>query len=130
MKKSLLTLVVLFNALFSIAQVSSDYAVLVSATNTTTPPSIQLNWPLYANATDYTIYKKDLSTTSWGTSIATLTGTATTFTDNDVIIDSAYEYKIVRNSTTGIIAEGYLIGGIELSVVDYRGTCLDRKSVV
>lgn len=124
MKKPLLTLIVLLNTLISIAQVSSDYAVLVSATNSTTPPSIQLYWPLYGNATDYTIYKKELSTTSWGTSIATLSGTATTYTDNDVIIDSAYEYKIVRNSTTGIIGEGYLIGGIELSVVDYRGTCL------
>ncbi|MGB4929670.1 MAG: hypothetical protein WBP43_06855, partial [Chitinophagales bacterium] len=101
MKKPLLTLFVLLNTLISIAQVSSDYAVLVSATNSTTPPSIQLYWPLYANATDYTIYKKELSTTSWGTSIATLSGTATTYTDNDVIIDSAYEYKIVRNSTTG-----------------------------
>lgn len=109
---------------FIFTQVSSDYAVLVSATYSESPANITLQWPAYANATSYKIYKKEKSIINWGGFISELPGDATMFSDNDVVTDSAYEYKIVRESSDGINAEGYLLGGIQLHLPDYRGKCL------
>lgn len=124
MKKFYLSVVLLHVALMLRAQVSSDYAVMVSATISTAPANITLHWPLYATATDYTIYKKSKDATSWGGSLVVLAGDAMMYSDNAVIIDSTYEYKIVRTSSGGIEAEGYLSVAIELSVIDHRGKCL------
>lgn len=120
--KYLVILLLLPSFLFS--QVSSDYAVLVSATYTPSPAQITLHWPLRANATSYKIYKKEKSIVNWGGFIAELPGDAVMYADNDVVVDSAYEYKIVRESSDGISAEGYLLGGIQLHLPDYRGKCL------
>lgn len=117
-----LILLLLPASLFS--QVSSDYAVLVSATYTNAPPAITLQWPAYANATSYRIYKKEKSASTWGGYILELPGDAVNYMDNDVVLDSTYEYRIVRESSDGIEAQGYLSGGIELHLPDYRGKCL------
>jgi hypothetical protein len=105
------------------AQVSSDYAVMLTASAADNPPSITLHWPNYPAATGYTIYRKAKSSGFWGGSIATLDGTATEFTDPDVTADSGYEYKVRR--TSGIAnAEGYIYAAIRLPATDYRGKCL------
>ncbi|MFI5171957.1 MAG: T9SS type A sorting domain-containing protein [Chitinophagales bacterium] len=124
MKRLLSSLIFIFFLTILNAQVSSDYAVLVSASYTESPTTITLHWPLYATATEYSIYKKEKETTSWGTAIATLTGDATSFTDTDIIIDSVYEYKIKRTNDAGISGFGYIFSGIKIHAVDYRGKCL------
>ncbi len=106
------------------AQVSSDYAVLLSANVSDAPAQITISWPLYANATGYDIYKKELDDVSWGSPIYSTDGAATFYADADVTTGIGYEYKVVRNSTSGIIAEGYIHSGIQLPVIDARGTCL------
>ncbi|MFN3938999.1 MAG: T9SS type A sorting domain-containing protein, partial [Chitinophagales bacterium] len=87
------------------------------------PPTITLQWPDY-DATDYTIYRKSKDAHIWGASVALLPGDVNTFTDTDVVIDSLYEYRVKRNAVSGIIAEGYLLAGIQMQAVDYRGKCL------
>jgi hypothetical protein len=123
MKKLLYSLLIVIVTAQAQGQLTSDYAVLVSSTYTTSPPSITLVWPEFPGAISYDIFKKEKSDVSWGSAIASLPGGAVSYLDEDVVIDSIYEYKVVRDAA-GIVAEGYLSGGIELSIVDYRGTCL------
>ncbi|MBK9507198.1 MAG: T9SS type A sorting domain-containing protein [Chitinophagales bacterium] len=124
MKKLLFLICLSLLIISAKAQVSSDYAVLVSSTITEAPPTVTLIWPAYATATEYKIYKKEKSDASWGTAIATLGGTAINYLDTEIIIDSAYEYKVERTASSGIVATGYILCGIKMEVVDYRGTCL------
>ncbi len=106
------------------AQVAKDYAVLVYASYTESPANITLHWPLDANAELYKVYKKEKSETNWGAFISELPGDATELSDDDIVIDSAYEYKVVRESISGIQGFGYILTGIKLHLPDYRGKCL------
>ncbi|MBP9705913.1 MAG: T9SS type A sorting domain-containing protein, partial [Chitinophagales bacterium] len=103
---------------------SSDYAVLVSANATSSPPAIQLYWPQYLSATEYILYKKSPESSIWGASIESLSGDATEFTDMDVTENVVYEYRVMRNTTSGITGEGYITAAINLQATDYRGKCL------
>lgn len=123
MKSIFLIAWISFSVALNYAQVSSDYAVLVSCTISESPATITLQWPEY-DATEYTVYRKSKDATLWGAAIATLPGDENTFTDTDVVVDSLYEYRVKRNATSGIIAEGYLLAGIKMHAVDFRGTCL------
>ena len=109
-------------ALFVQAQLTSDYAVLISAE--VSPSAITLHWPAHVNATEYRIYKKGREEVSWGTPVATYDGTAVTYTDTDVEPGIYYNYKVARDISSGITGEGYVLSGIEIGVTDYRGTCL------
>lgn len=106
------------------AQVSQDYAVQLTAVVEATPPSITILWETDPNAIDYTIYRKSTTATSWGTALAILDNAAIGYTDVDVVPDSLYEYRILRHSTTGVFADGYILSGIAMHATDYRGTCL------
>jgi len=107
------------------AQVASDYAVLVSCTyDADVPSSITLTWPLFPTASNYNVYKKEKSSTTWGTAIATLPGDAITYEDIDIIADSIYEYQVTRLAASGILAYGYVFAGLNIKARDYRGKCL------
>lgn len=106
------------------AQVSADYAVLLSAVTNTTPPQIILNWPLYADASQYEVFRKGADDVSWGSPIATLSGDAVSYTDSDVITDSLYEYKVKRTNISGLEGEGYVLSAIQYRITDFRGGCL------
>src|SRR5438093_4409335 len=72
------------------------YAVQISATVQTSPPEIQLHWePDPYGAKRYTVFRKNKDGASWGTGIA-LPGTATTYTDRNVVVGSSYEYQIAK----------------------------------
>src|SRR5262245_43329320 len=96
---------------FISAQVSKDYVVLLSADYTDAPPEITIYWPVSETATSYKIYKKEKEETSWGEFIAELPGEATEYTDTDLILDSLYEYRVIRESSGGITVEGYILSG-------------------
>ncbi len=106
------------------AQVSSDYAVEIYASYSESPANITLHWNLYPTATDYIIYKKAKDATSWGMSVATLTGDAVAYSDDAVILDSVYEYKVTRNTSDAITAYGYIAAGVKTHMADHRGKCL------
>ncbi len=107
------------------AQVAADYAVLVSCTyDEAVPTSITLTWPAYLSADNYNVYKKEKSGSTWGSPIATLAGDAVSYIDADFIADSAYEYQITRLSASGILAYGYVLAGLNITAVDFRGKCL------
>ena len=91
-------LVVLFISQNIFAQQPSprERAVEVSATTQNNPPQINLQWTADNGATEYVIHRKSLNATNWGSPIATLSGSATSYTDNNVQVGVGYEYAIFK----------------------------------
>ena len=128
--------------------VTKDYAVLVEAAAVASPPSIALSWPLETQATGYQIFRKLRADTTWGTALAEVPGTATSWTDKTVSIGVKYEYQVIRSSTISawfvrqitasphgishavgvagptndLSSLGYVCAGINIPAVDHRGT--------
>jgi PKD domain len=81
---------------------------------------INLRWQNTDIATNYVINRRIKGTNSWGSPIATLPGTATTYTDQTAIKALSYEYQIKRSSSL-ITGTGYISAGIEVPAVEFRG---------
>ena len=103
-----------------VAQSVSDYAVRVSAEVQTNPVQIALSWPADTKATAYTVYRKGRDDSSWGTAITNLAGTASGYTDTNVVMGGAYEYQI-RKSASSYSGEGDIYAGIQAPLAEYRG---------
>ncbi|MGZ5427383.1 MAG: fibronectin type III domain-containing protein, partial [Thermoanaerobaculia bacterium] len=101
------------------AQVAADYAVQVTATVQIAPAQIALSWGSYSGATQYLVYRKTWTATTWGTAIATLPGSATGFTDTNVTAGPSYEYRVTRQAS--VFGYGYIASGISLPLVEDRG---------
>src|SRR3569833_2806465 len=71
-----------------------DYSVQVSSAVQASPAQITLSWPQDSNGTpsSYTIYRKLPTDSSWGSG-TTISGSSTTYTDNNVSTGTAYEYR-------------------------------------
>ncbi|MBU1948026.1 MAG: hypothetical protein KJ927_04900, partial [Candidatus Eisenbacteria bacterium] len=69
-----------------------EYAVEVSAVVQDSPPRIDLSWPADPTAPEIFIYRRTEGDSSWSAPIAHLDGSATSFTDSDVICGRGYEY--------------------------------------
>ncbi len=108
-----------FSASRASAQVAADYAVQVTAAVQTTPPQIALSWGSYSGATQYLVYRKTWTATTWGAAIATLPGSATGFTDTNVTAGASYEYQVTRQAN--VFGYGYIASGISLPLVEDRG---------
>ncbi len=74
------------------AQSVSEYAVLVSAQVQTNPSQVQLSWPADGQASGYRLYRKLRDDTEWGAGL-TLAANATNYTDTNVAVGGAYEYR-------------------------------------
>src|ERR1041384_3685240 len=74
-----------------------DYSVQVSSAVQTSPAKITLSWPqdTIAAPSSYTVYRKAPSDTSWGAG-TTLSGSTTSYTDTNVTVGTAYEYRVVK----------------------------------
>lgn len=101
-----------------------EYSVQVSATVQQSPAQINLSWPQdqYMLPNSYTIYRKALGDSSWGTGV-TLSGTTTSYTDSSVQVGQAYEYQIVK-TTAQYTGYGYIYAGINVPMTDNRGKLL------
>lgn len=111
------------------SQNSQTVSVRLNASVVASPPSITLSWASLSGATTtgFTIYRKLKTGTSWGSSIATLAGTATSFQDTNVSVNTLYDYKVTRTatiSTTTYTGYGYISTGIEVDAVINRGIIL------
>ena len=99
MKKFITWAIVLISFLqiaHSQAPTPEERSVQVSATTQTSPPQITLNWVQDSGATEYVIHRKGLNDTNWGNPIATLSGSATSYADNNVQVGIGYEYAIFK----------------------------------
>lgn len=98
------------------------YAVQISAQVQSSPPQITLNWePDPYGATNYTVYRKFKTDTSWD-ALAYLSGDATNYIDASVSVGTAYEYQIVKAATLGYTGYGYIFSGINVPAIEQRGT--------
>ncbi len=123
MKRSLLLIAAFFTINFtSFSQTCQDMSVELSAVVQNGPPKIILNWIPNAGATQYTIYRKLKTATTWGAAIGTTTGTVNSYTDLAVSAGVNYEYRVIKSGTT--VAYGYINSGIEIPVVEGRGTLI------
>jgi len=109
-----------------LADATYIYAVQINAVVQTSPPKITLNWvggdpygPM-----DFVIYRKAKADTSWGSPIASLSGTATSFPDTAVSVGGAYEYQIIKHDSSGFVGYGYIFAGIQAPLIDNRGTLI------
>ncbi len=105
------------------AQTSKDFSVLVSADVQSSAPKIILNWPVDNISSGYQVFRKTKSATSWGAAIASLPGSATTYTDNAAVEGQAYEYRIIKSFTANNIAYngyGYIFAGAKVPAIENR----------
>jgi hypothetical protein len=99
------------------------YAVEASATYQTEPPQITLSWPPDANASSYEVARKSPDASVWGAPVS-LPGGATSYVDTDVSVGTAYEYQVSKSTTVGYAGYGYLCAGINVPVIETRGTII------
>jgi hypothetical protein len=118
----------IFSFLFTIAGLSQPYgdslSVKAEATVDASAPSITLNWPADADATNFIVYRKLKGATNWGTAIATLPSNATGYTDVAVTVNTLYDYKIHMTSLATPVKFGYLSSGIEVKANSNRGIAI------
>jgi len=99
-------------------------SVKAEATVQVSPPSITIDWPADNDATNFTIYRKNKGTISWGSPLATLPSNATSYTDLTVSINTLYDYKIYMSSVATPVKYGYLSSGIEVIANSDRGIAI------
>ncbi len=96
------------------------HSIQVNATPDANNTEITLDWNVYSAVSSIDIYRKTGSS-SWGTAIATLSGSTTSYTDNNVSSNQLYEYKLVGTRATTYDAFGYITTGIEIAEITDRG---------
>jgi Tol biopolymer transport system component len=99
-----------------------DHAVRLTAQVQSAPPQITLVWQPLTSVTTLRVYRKAPNATTWGTALATLETSATEFVDTDVQVGTRYEYKVEKAGTP--LATGYILAGIQVPLVEGRGTLL------
>jgi hypothetical protein len=91
---------------------------MASAQVQASPAQITLNWLADANATSYTISRRQGN--SW-TTVATLGGGANTWTDSSVQTGTPYEYRLQKTTSAGYPGIGYVYAGINAPLKESRG---------
>ncbi len=122
--KFLILLLICFVLSFkSIAQIAKTQVIQtqVQVNNA----SITINWKALTFSGNYFIRKRiNLSDNNWGSTIATLPSTATSFTDTAIKKGKAAEYQIIASNGSSAIALGYVYAGNEFTEVLSRGGIL------
>ncbi len=124
MKKYLFSIVLSVSTIFVIAQSTKDAAVEIWAKVQAAPPTVTLNWVGNGTTNNYAIAKKLKTASTWSNIATGLSGTTTSYVDNNVTVGTNYEYRIIRSGTTGTVnyqGFGYINAGIEIPVVENRG---------
>ncbi len=104
----------------------SAHSIQLSATVQSSPASITLSWPTVTGASNnssFSIYRKLLGASSWGTAIATVASNASSYTDSAVTVGTAYEYRVNVSRAVGT-AYGYILSGVNVEIDGYKGRIL------
>jgi hypothetical protein len=111
------------------------YAVQITASLQTNPPSITLNWipDMYGDGpggyNSYTIYRKSEEATNWGTPLLEVDGSVTNYMDTNDEVGITYEYQIAKYVNVPDLdltynGFGYIYSGIEAPLIEDRGTLI------
>lgn len=106
------------------SQTAVDAAVQLQASTQLSPPTITLSWVGNASTSQYTVYRKLKSATSWGLPVATLSGTVNQYVDNTVSVGVSYEYQVARSGTPNYFGHGFINAGIQIPAVENRGNLI------
>lgn len=122
--KTIQTTFILFFTLSLYAQPVGDQVSLKpEAVVSTSPLSIELNWPFAANASQYTVSRKPKNAPSWS-ALATLPGSATSYTDTSLELNTLYDYQIIMQPASGQTKRGYVNSGIEVIANSNHGIAI------
>lgn len=108
----------------------NQIAVQIQAEARTNPPGIILTWVNDTTNLGYTLYRKEKNDLAWGDTLVVLDSTITTWTDTNVQIGDAYEYRILKSQPKFPLYEaptpgtGYIYAGIQVPPTHHRGRCL------
>lgn len=80
-------------------------------------PEIRLIFSTDTTAAKYEVFRKSPAAPSWGKSMATLPGAATGFTDTNVALGVAYEYRVTKNGSSS----AFLLAGVRGPMTEERG---------
>lgn len=94
-------------------------SVRVSASVQVSPAQIELSWESSGVVTSYDLYRRPHTMSNWGSPIANLGSTITTYVDNNVVVGEEYEYQIVKNGAD--VGYGYINVSIEKEEVHNNG---------
>jgi len=121
--KRIFTLLLTALSATTLAQ-NAYYSVRTEAVVQKSPAQVQLKWEMPPAKTNgnITIYRKAQSATTWGTAIAQIAGSSTSYNDNNVSAGTAYEYLVVKDDTTN--PYGYIFAGIEQPAIHSRGALI------
>lgn len=87
------------------------------------PPQIRLTWPSpETGASRYRIAKRPVGG-GWS-DVATLDGSATSWTDGSVSAGQRYEYRIIKDMPNGYMGHSYLMAGIRAPILEDTGKVL------
>jgi len=108
------------------AQSPSQLAVQLSAVVQAVPPQITLSWPDDGGyAQGYEIWRKGVDDHDWGSPVAVLPSTTRQYVDKNVQVGVCYEYRVGKVvGVGGVSGLGYLRSGIEVPLVEHRGTVI------
>jgi hypothetical protein len=99
-------------------------SIKAEATVNVSSPSISLNWPADADASNFYVYRKTKGATTWGAALATLPSNATGYVDASVSVNTLYDYKIQMTSSGTPAKFGYLSSGIEVKANSNHGIAI------
>ncbi len=101
-------------------------SVIIHAEIQTDPPAITLKWVEDTQNSGYTIHRKGKDNISWASAKGNAMPFETSWTDTNVVVGEAYEYRIQKNLAGygGGYSNGYIYAGIEAPATHQRGACL------
>jgi len=94
---------------------AEERSVQLSATVSNDPPQIDLTWKQDPSANEYVVYRKFLDDLTWGTPVATLPGTATSYSDQDVEVGVGYEYAFFKEDFSPRVDTVCIYAGTEVN---------------
>ena len=106
----------------AVALAPREYAIQISADINDNPRAVVLNWESVSEAAQIQVAKKQKNSTTWS-SLATLPGSATNYTDFNVAPGNSYEYAVTVPNAP-FARSGYIFVGVDAPLVDYRGKVL------
>lgn len=99
---------------------SEDRAVSTTASILPGGAGIRIQWPEWSNTSGYSVQRRVHGSTTWGTVLTDLPGSATGHVDATAVEGVTYEYKVERSSNGGP-GHGYVVAGIASPPVEERG---------
>lgn len=119
------TIIVFFLLLFQIlnAQNPLSVSVRINAMVQNNPPKITLNWLPVPIATSYQIQRKLKEDNTW-TGPVIIVNNSFTYEDNNVALNTEYEYKITATTTANATAVGYICSGIDIAAKENKGIAI------